>query len=209
MRLPPKKGRTGLVIGLIAGAVILLCVCGGIVVALTSGNDKDAAEPTGPGADTTQPAERTASGSDATQPPEPQQRQKAPGTGVPVRDGKFEFVVTSVQCGKTRVGGDVLNATAQGQYCLVTMNIKNIGNEAQIFDASSQKAKNAAGQVYSADGTASLYANQDSQAFLNQINPGNQVSGGIVVFDVPKDQKVTKLELHDSPFSGGVEVTVG
>jgi hypothetical protein len=29
---------------------------------------------------------------------------------------------------------------------------------------------------------------------------------GIVVFDVPKNAKPTKLELHDSAFSGGVDV---
>jgi hypothetical protein len=32
---------------------------------------------------------------------------------------------------------------------------------------------------------------------------------GKVVFDVPKDAKITRLELHDSPFSGGIAVTVG
>jgi hypothetical protein len=29
---------------------------------------------------------------------------------------------------------------------------------------------------------------------------------GTLVFDVPKGTKPSKLELHDSPFSGGVEV---
>jgi len=30
----------------------------------------------------------------------------------------------------------------------------------------------------------------------------------VVVFDIPKDSKLTKLELHDSPFFGGVDVAV-
>ncbi len=41
--------------------------------------------------------------------------------------------------------------------------------------------------------------------FLNEINPGNQVNG-IIVFDVPKDVQPTRIELHDSLFSGGVTV---
>jgi len=29
---------------------------------------------------------------------------------------------------------------------------------------------------------------------------------GVVVFDIPKSATPTKIELHDSPFSGGVTV---
>jgi hypothetical protein len=31
---------------------------------------------------------------------------------------------------------------------------------------------------------------------------------GVLVFDIPKDGRITSLELHDSPFSGGVTVDV-
>ncbi len=130
----------------------------------------------------------------------------APASGLnqAVRDGKFEFTVKKVKCGVKSVGGDFLETKAQGQFCLVTMKIKNIGTEAQTFDASSQEAKN--GEVtYKADGTASLYANEDPNTFLNEINPGNSVTA-IVVFDIPKNGKLQTLVLHDSPFSGGVEI---
>ncbi|MBQ1026500.1 DUF4352 domain-containing protein [Micromonospora sp. C95] len=128
--------------------------------------------------------------------------------GDPARDGKFEFTVKSRKCGVRKVGSDLLGATAQGQFCLITVKVKNIGKEAQLFDGSSQKAYAADGTEYSADGTAGLYANENAETFLNDINPGNQVTG-VVVFDIPKKVKLTKLELHDSPFSGGVEVALG
>ncbi|MEH0820713.1 MULTISPECIES: DUF4352 domain-containing protein [unclassified Micromonospora] len=128
--------------------------------------------------------------------------------GQPARDGKFEFTVKSAKCGVAKVGTDMLGEKAQGQFCLVTVNVKNIGKEAQMFDGSSQKAYAADGTEYSADGGAAIYANKNAETFLNDINPGNQVSG-VVVFDIPKNVKLTKLELHDSPFSGGVDVALG
>jgi len=42
---------------------------------------------------------------------------------------------------------------------------------------------------------------------LEQINLGNAVEGTIV-FDVPADAQIDRTELHDSAFSGGLEVAV-
>ncbi|MEU8298948.1 DUF4352 domain-containing protein [Micromonospora sp. NPDC048909] len=127
--------------------------------------------------------------------------------GQPARDGKFEFTVKSSKCGVAKVGSDLVGEKAQGQFCLVTVNVKNIGKEAQMFDGSSQKAYAADGTEYSSDTGAAIYANKNAETFLNDINPGNQVTG-VVVFDIPKKVKLAKLELHDSPFSGGVTVAL-
>ncbi|HEX5541638.1 MAG TPA: DUF4352 domain-containing protein [Micromonospora sp.] len=127
--------------------------------------------------------------------------------GEPARDGKFEFTVKTVKCGVAKVGDKYLNETAQGQFCLITVNVKNIGKEPQHFSDSSQKAFAADGTEYSTDSGAGLYANKNADTLFNEINPGNQVTG-VLVFDIPKDVKLTKLELHDSPFSGGVEVAL-
>ncbi|AEB45406.1 MULTISPECIES: DUF4352 domain-containing protein [Micromonospora] len=133
--------------------------------------------------------------------------EKVAKVGDPARDGKFEFTVKSTKCGVRKVGSDLLGAKAQGQFCLVTLKVKNIGKKSQMFDGSSQKAYAADGTEYSADGAAAIYANENAETFLNDINPGNQVTG-VVVFDIPKGVKLTKLELHDSPFSGGVTVAL-
>ncbi|MFE9959162.1 DUF4352 domain-containing protein [Micromonospora sp. NPDC005299] len=127
--------------------------------------------------------------------------------GQAARDGKFEFTVKSSKCGVAKIGTNLIGAKAQGQFCLVTLNVKNIGKESQMFDGSSQKAYAPDGTEYSADGGAAIYANKNAETFLNDINPGNQVTG-VVVFDIPKKVKLAKLELHDSPFSGGVTVSL-
>jgi Na+-transporting methylmalonyl-CoA/oxaloacetate decarboxylase gamma subunit len=126
--------------------------------------------------------------------------------GEAVRDGKFEFVVNSIECGRTSVGtNEFLTKQAQGQFCLLSMTAKNIGNQAQSFDGSSQYLYDASGANFSSGTSASLYANPDGGTFYNQINPGNSVTG-VVVFDISKDRTPIKAELHDSAFSGGVKV---
>ena len=132
---------------------------------------------------------------------------KTAGLNTPVRDGKFEFTVNSVKCGVESVGPEGFEEKAQGQFCLVKMNVSNIGDEAQMLDGSSQIAFDAAGKKFSTSTSAAIMLD-DADTFLNEINPGNAVDG-TVVFDVPKTVKVVKLELHDSPFSDGVEVKVG
>ncbi|MGC4805060.1 DUF4352 domain-containing protein [Micromonospora sp. DT233] len=133
---------------------------------------------------------------------------KTTKVGQPARDGKFEFTVKSSKCGVAKVGTSMLGDKAQGQFCLITINVKNIGKEPQTLDGSSQKAFTADGTEYSSDSEAGLYANDDQSTFFEEINPGNQVTG-VFVFDIPKKVKLTKLELHDSMFSGGVTVSLG
>lgn len=213
-----KKGLgTGAIIAIVIGAIVVLCCGGGAIVAAVGGGSADqdgvssaeSAEASQTSAAVAAPAASDdAPTSSAPKPPPTKAAPKNPGIGSPVRDGDFEFTVTSVGCGVNRVGSQYLGQDAQGQFCLVTTKVRNIGDSSQLFDASSQKAYNAAGQTYDADSTASLYANPNTETFLNQINPGNTVTGKIV-FDIPAGQKITRLEFHDSAFSGGAEIAVG
>ena len=198
---PPKKSKVGLVLGIVGGVLALCCVGGVLAVAL-AGNSKPAAVSKGK-----QSANPVASGS-AAKSTTAAAAPKASGLNQPVRDGKFEFTVTSIKCGISRVGDSYLNKTAQGQFCEVNVTVKNIGTQPQLFDGSNQIAYGPNNVMYENDGEAELYANSDTQTFLNEINPGNSVNG-VLVFDIPKDAKITKLELHDSAFSGGVTVQVG
>ncbi|WP_407320110.1 DUF4352 domain-containing protein [Isoptericola halotolerans] len=129
-----------------------------------------------------------------------------PGLGDPVRDGKFEFTVTELEDDVQQIGDDFLNEKAQGRFLLVHVTVENIGDEAQYFDGDSQKLVDTKGRTHSADTGAAIYLD-DSNSFLNEINPGNSVDG-VVVFDLPADASAATLELHDSMFSGGVEVSV-
>jgi TM2 domain-containing membrane protein YozV len=129
--------------------------------------------------------------------------------GQAARDGKFEFTVNSFSCGATSVGSNpYLTKQAQGKFCLLNVTVKNIGEQAQSIFADNQKLLSGSTQ-YSADSTATLYNQPDSSnsTWLNEINPGNSVTGTIV-FDVPKDANPNQAKLFDSAFSSGVLVNL-
>jgi hypothetical protein len=179
------------------GVVVLLCCGGGAIVALSNPPADDSTAPAAPDA-----AKAVEAAPEATKaaPKQP----AGPGLGDPARDGKFEFVVKSVSCGKTRVGNSTFGEDAQGVFCQVKLTVKNIGDKAQLFDGSSQKAFDAKDTEFSNDAAAELYAGSNN-TFLQEINPGNAVAGTLL-FDVPKGTKLVRMELHDSAFSGGVQV---
>src|SRR3712207_644199 len=84
----------------------------------------------------------------------------AVGLNQPAQDGKFEFTVTGVDCSQNTIGQAPVTKTAQGTFCLVSLTVQNIGNEAQLLDASSQKALDAAGKEYSADGRSEEHTSE-------------------------------------------------
>lgn len=126
------------------------------------------------------------------------------GIGTPVRDGKFEFVVHGVEAGVPSVGtNEYLTEKAQGQFVLVRMTIRNIGDREQSFTTSAQKLIDPQGRQYSVDDIATITLDQG--VAFEQINPGNSVDATIV-FDVPAGTVPAELQVHDSIFSGGESV---
>ena len=174
---PKRKGNSAVIALSVVGAVIAAVCIGGAIIAAMSG-DGTKNSPGDTGSET------------------------IAGFGTPVRDGSFEFTVDKFECGVT-----VPTETPQGVFCAATVTVKNVKDKAAMFSSSSQKALGAGGVEYDADTVASLYMNQDGETFLNEINPGNGVTG-VLVFDVPAAGSITMVELHDSPFSGGVKVRV-
>jgi hypothetical protein len=130
---------------------------------------------------------------------------EAPGLGDRVRDGKFEFVVSRVDCSRSTVVLGHLKRTAAGKYCLISLSIRNIADRPTFFLGRVQKVSDAAGTEFSNDELAGLLANRETQTFLRKIGPGSTVRGKLV-FDVPKATTLTTMELHDSYLSGGVRV---
>jgi hypothetical protein len=133
---------------------------------------------------------------------------KTAGLNQPVRDGKFQFTVTGVDCSQNTLGTDPITTKANGTFCVVSMTVQNIGNQAQTLDATSQYGYDSQNRKYSTDTSAEIYLPNTGGALFNQLNPGSSVTGQIV-YDVPGGTKLTKLELHDSAFSGGVDVNLG
>lgn len=126
--------------------------------------------------------------------------------GEPARDGQFEFVVSGIECGATKIGSQHFNTTAQGMFCVVELTITNVGDEPRSFSGENATLHNAADQEFSADSEAAFYL-EDADPFYEEINPGN-ILRTQVVFDVPVGMTPTSIELHDSAFSGGVTVAV-
>lgn len=129
-----------------------------------------------------------------------------PGLGAAVRDGKLEFTVTAVEPGVAHVGDEFLGADPQGKFVLVHVSVTNVGDAAQMFDATSQQLVDTQGREHSADPTAGAYLGADS--FLDDVGPGGSIEG-VVVFDLPADAVPASVELHDSSVSGGTTVALG
>lgn len=132
-------------------------------------------------------------------------KDSMPGLNAPVRDGKFEFTVTKVEPGKTQIGDQYVGEKAQGQFVLVTVTVKNIGDEPQTLIDSEQKLIDGSGRQYTSNSMAALLLPGNEDAFITDINPGNSIKA-VLVYDMPKGAEPASIQLHDSMFSGGVKV---
>jgi Domain of unknown function (DUF4352) len=181
---PQKKGKTKWILLLVVAVVV--------IVSVTQAGGGES--PSG-----SAPASGDSSSSDTAQ---------AVGLNQPVRDGKFEFTVTNMDCSQNTLGTAPVSTQANGVFCLVSVAVANIGDEAQTLDAMSQVAYDAQNREYSTDIEAAFYLENGGDALFNQLNPGSSVNG-VLVFDVPAGTQLTTLELHDSALSGGVTVKLG
>src|SRR5262245_7435125 len=135
----------------------VLCAGGAVATIVAAANSGDGTPASG-----SAPVS-TATGSAPPQPGQP---------GQPGRDGDFTFDVGKVQCGVTTVGeAEPFQETAQGQFCLVPLAVRNTGKQQHLFDPSSQHAMGADGTVYSDAYLAESVANQ-GKVFLSEfVNP--------------------------------------
>jgi hypothetical protein len=190
---PPPRKRHGVRNGCLIGAGIVgVALIAVIVIGVAAGSGGGGTSPT------TAPNPTTGGGQAANPAPA--------GIGTPVRDGKFQFVVTKVTYTK-HAGGQYLGATAQGHFAVLHVTVTNIGSQSQTLDDSAQFVF-AGGRKFSASTEADIFLNSGSNSvFLQDINPGNAVHG-LIAFDMPKYLKPTTAELHDSAFSLGVTVSL-
>lgn len=194
----PKKSHGCLYafLGVTGGAVLLIVIIV-VAVAASSGGSGSSG---GSSASSSSPAAAPVASSAAP---------KLSRIGTPARDGKFEFTITSVSHEKS-VGdtADGLGDTAQGEYTILHVTVTNIGKESQSLFDSNQYVFDASGRKYSASNNADVDLSDNSGgAWYQDINPGNTVHGEIA-FDMPDGVKAVKAELHDSAFSGGVDVSL-
>ena len=136
-----------------------------------------------------------------------QRATDTPGLGDPVRDGQFQFVVRSVDCGAREVGEGVGRRPARDQFCLVALRVRNTGREGRTFGGGQQYLIDRDGKRHNPDLDAT-YRHGDRHLLSTQLNPGQRLEGTLV-YDVPDPVALDRVELHDAPFSGGVSVELG
>ncbi|MEU4342522.1 protein kinase [Nocardia sp. NPDC023852] len=121
---------------------------------------------------------------------------------TPVRDGKFEFVVTKVDADVTRVG---LQTTA-GSFLIVTLAVRNISDEVKWFLPLGQRLFDAQGTPFEHNATATMWQNtQQRLGYSFELRPGQSATTQLV-FDLPPQVSPDRLELHDFVLSNGVQV---
>ena len=128
-------------------------------------------------------------------------------TGGAVRDGSLQFEVVDVS--RVKQVGDLqepgLSVTARGAFVVVTLSIRNLGDEPLTFFDSYQTLVDSTGKAFAADMAADIYGNRDIRS--TRMEPG----GGLVVdiaFDVPTDAVPRNLILRQSDSSAGVTVDI-
>ncbi|WP_150239582.1 DUF4352 domain-containing protein [Nocardiopsis quinghaiensis] len=112
------------------------------------------------------------------------------GVGEPGTVSQWQVTVNGIETAST-YGGQFSQEQAQGEFRIVNMTVENTGSEATVFDSSAISLVDGEGNEYSSNTML-----EDESLFLEQINPGNQVSG-TVVFDVPEGTEVTEIRVED------------
>lgn len=135
--LPPPKpgGRLPLILGIIA--VLLICCCAAVVTSLLTW------------------------GGDAYDQIRNRTRQTI-GLDEPGRDDKLELRMRAVECAVDRIGNPFVSQAPVGQFCLVQVTVRNIGDRPAAVSESLQEAYGPAGKRFVADGAAVLLATPSS-----------------------------------------------
>jgi hypothetical protein len=197
--IEPERNRPKLVAPLLVVAAVLA-----VVLSSMSGDDSDE-DSASTSSSTTLTSVRPAPGTEPTLRPTP--TVAPPGSAV--RDGKFEFQVLDVRSRKTvgdPTGNPYMTVTAQSTFLVITLSVRNTGNEPQNFFGQNQKLIDVAGREYAAETRADMYMNTEV-GVMGTINPGNAIEVKLA-FDIQVGTPVGVMELHDSMFSGGAKVAL-
>jgi hypothetical protein len=183
--------------GIVIAAVIVLV----LIVALTHHSSGSGGTSTAQAPASTQ-ASASASSPTPTKPGTPGMHQVA-------RDGDFAFVVEHKSCGAASaaaVDADGMGETvpAGARECIFTIKITDDKGDAQTWFAENQYAYDKAGHRLSADDNATFLSGENDDT---QVNPGISIKVKLP-FQIPESDRITRLELHDSAFSGGVTVRI-
>ncbi|AXE39693.1 DUF4352 domain-containing protein [Acidipropionibacterium virtanenii] len=145
-------------------------------------------------------------GATATKPATKATKKAAPkkvGIGTAVKSADLTLTVTEFKCGVS-VSDGYQDITPQGQFCKMSLTIRNDGSDQATVDDSQIKVKDAKGNEY---GTSSDTMTVDGNIFLKQINPGNKIVG-VAYYDVPVGTTPVTAEFRGSILSSAAEVAL-
>ncbi|OKI20512.1 hypothetical protein A6A08_22760 [Nocardiopsis sp. TSRI0078] len=165
-----------MLLGCGVAALLFLVLAVACAVVVLSG-DPDGTAPEG------QPGGGAEEGGDAS--------AESVGIGEPGTVGQWQVTVNGIETADV-YGDDFVRERAQGEFTIVSMTVKNTGNEATSFDGSAVSLVDADGNTYS----SSTMLFQEESLLHEQVNPGNQVSG-TAVFDAPEGTEITEIHVED------------
>jgi len=125
----------------------------------------------------------------------------AAAAGTAVRDGKFEFVVNSVDVAEDWTA----DPRPQGEYLVADITVTNFGDTQGMFDPETQKLIDTQGHEYAGSYNAAQALRTDSPQV--NIDPGASATIALP-FDVPPGTTPEKMILRQTMLTRGVAVKV-
>jgi hypothetical protein len=116
--------------------------------------------------------------------------------GTPVRDAAFEFTVYRLAC----------SPDGASQRCVANVGLQNVSNASQPWYAGMQRAYLSSGTWVTGDDTATRAVNGNQDIFAHPIPPGGRLLAPLV-FTIPGDTTLSRIELRSAVFSAGVSIT--
>ena len=135
----------------------------------------------------------------------PESAAPPPTLAVKAAEGTLAITISGAECGVPAVGPPDLSLPADGEFCLITMDVRNTGKEPRLLDPGAQRALDGRGRSYRVAEQAAVVLNDQDPSLLDEIPPG-ATRQGVVPFDVPAGVRLTAFLLHKSPNSAGVRV---
>ncbi len=133
----------------------------------------------------------------------PNRTERGPGAHV---DGQLAFRIEESRCGVDVIGVAPDQFTANGQYCVYLVRVRNVGDQPRVLLANPQRAVDSNGKKHEPDVLASEGAGPRGNNSFPELLWRRQETTVAFVFDIDPAVSIVALEFHDLPWSNGVRV---
>jgi hypothetical protein len=141
--------------------------------------------------------------------PEPSHDNASPAPyalGDEVEVGDWLVTIVEVRSPISSVG-NFGSAEAQGEFVPIAIRMQNNGNEAEYFFAGDLVAIDDRGRQFDYSTDAAIYSGDEGASMLDEVNPGNAVSG-ILFYDVPEGTSLVAIEVENGWFDDPVRISL-